>query len=229
MKNILIPLVFTAVILTLGHTALAQPANRNYIKEQITFYGVCRNVAITKTNGDLMLYGNNGWAANGCPSGLTEALNELQDNGEYIDDVQLTEDGKWLILYGDNGFKWSEIPYSLEERLREWADEQEVIMSVSFNDDGDWIAISENYVSASNANLQDWIMESQDELGSVWTACVTDDAIVVVYDCGYKTYGDIPETLSDALSDTEIDVYRLKIAGQSWFFSDGKSDYEYNM
>ena len=72
----------------------AQPSDRKFIKQQISKHGECRNVAITEYNGDLMLYGKNGWAANGCPDGLTDALDELNDDNEYIDDVQLTENGR---------------------------------------------------------------------------------------------------------------------------------------
>ena len=207
----------------------AQGRNRNYIKERIREYGECRNVAITKRNGDLMLYGENGWAASGCPKELTEALRKLHDNGEYINDVQLTENGCWLILYGDNGIEWNDIPYSLEKKLREWNNNLEVITSVSFNDDGDWIAVSENYISASSTEIQDFIAEGMDSYGGVWATCVTDDAIVVVYEEGYRTVGNIPSTLMDKLKSTSINVYRLKIAGEAWFLSDGKSQYDYNM
>lgn len=207
----------------------AQGRNRNYIKERIREYGECRNVAITKRNGDLMLYGENGWAASGCPKGLTEALRKLHDNGEYINDVQLTENGCWLILYGDNGIEWNDIPYSLEKKLREWNNNLEVITSVSFNDDGDWIAVSENYISASSTEIQDFIAEGMESYGGVWATCVTDDAIVVVYEEGYRTVGNIPSTLMSKLKSTSINVYRLKIAGEAWFLSDGKSQYDYNM
>ena len=231
-KNLYLSLL--AIIAFMLFTAIpsdadAQGRNRNYIKERIREYGECRNVAITKRNGDLMLYGENGWAASGCPKGLTEALRKLHDNGEYINDVQLTENGCWLILYGDNGIEWNDIPYSLEKKLREWNNNLEVITSVSFNDDGDWIAVSENYISASSTEIQDFVAEGMESYGGVWATCVTDDAIVVVYEEGYRTVGNIPSTLMSKLKSTSINVYRLKIAGEAWFLSDGKSQYDYNM
>ena len=207
----------------------AQPRDRSYIKQQINYHNECRNVAITERNGDLMLYGSNGWAASGCPKGLTNALNALNEDGEYIDDVQLTENGRWLILYGDNGFRWNDIPYSLERKLREWNSSKEVITSVSFNDAGDWVAVCENYIAASDSDLQDWIAEGMEEYGAVWTTCITEDAMVVVYEEGFQTLGEIPSTLESKLTSTPIDVYRLKIAGEAWFISDGKSNYDYHM
>lgn len=226
-------LPFLASLMTLiacfSGTASAQSRNRNYIKQQISYHNECRNVAITQYNGDLMLYGSNGWAASGCPKGLTDALNELNEDGEYIDDVQLTEEGRWLILYGDNGFRWNDIPYSLERKLREWNSSGEVITSVSFNDSGDWVAVCQAYISASDSELQDWIAEGMEDYGQVWTTCMTEDALVVVYEDGFKTLGDIPSTLEAKLTSTPIDIYRLKIAGEAWFFSDGKSYYDYHM
>ena len=207
----------------------AQPRDRSFIRQQIDRYGECRNVAITKYNGDLMLYGSNGWAASGCPKGLTNALDELNKNNEYIDDVQLTEDGRWLILYGDNGFRWYDIPYRLEQKIREWNSKNEVINSVSFNDDGDWIAVSDNYVSSSDSRLQEWIVDGIEKYGKVWATCITDDAIVVVYEEGFRFLGDMPSTLERALDTTDINVFRLKIAGEAWFFSDGRRRYDYHM
>ncbi len=203
--------------------------SRQFIKQQIEYHGECRNVAITKYNGDVMLYGSNGWAASGCPQDLTEALNELNSRGEYIDDVQLTEQGRWLVLYGDNGVMYSNIPYSLERKMREWNSGGEVITSLSFNDDGDWVAVSTNYICASDARIQEWIADRISEYGKVWATCVTDDAIVVVYESGVRTLGVIPPSLSSKIRNTPINIYRLKIAGDAWFFSDGVSNYDYYM
>ena len=203
--------------------------SRSYIKEAIKKNGECRNVAITKTNGDLMLYGRNGCARSGCPKGLNDAIVELNNAQEYIDDVQLTENGRWLILYGNNGFLWNDIPYSLERQLREYNNEGETVLSVTFNDAGDWAIVSTEHVSASETWIQDWLKEGMRNYGMLWTVCITDDAMVAVFEDGYKFYGNVPETLKTALNKTRIDVFRLKIAGTAWFFSDGKSRYDYYM
>lgn len=222
-------LILLVIILFATPFAFAQYSGRQFIKEKISEQGGCRNVAITKTNGDLMLNGRNYWAASHCPSGLTEALDELASDGEYIDDVQLTENGSWLILYGNNGLQWSNIPYDLEQKLREYNRKEEVITSVSFNDDGDWIVVTKNYVAASSDVFTEWLSDGMEEYGELWTTCITDDALVAVFQNGYKFLGDVPSSLKDKLRATNMNVYRLKIAGTSWFFSDGKSNYSYNM
>ena len=93
---------------------------RAYIRQQIAEQGECKNVAITKTNGDLMLYGRNGWAGVELPSELSSSLKRLKRRNKGIDDVQLTEDGRWLILWEGNGIRWNYIPDDLEQRLHDY-------------------------------------------------------------------------------------------------------------
>lgn len=228
MKKMLFVLsLLTSLVLCSGNVYAQN--GRSFIRESISEYGECKNVAITKYNGDLMLYGDNGWAASSCPKGLTDALSELNDDGEIINDVQLTEDGAWLVLWGQNGFTWNGIPYDLERKIKEYNDEAETITSVTFNDDGDWVVISEEHISASNTNVLGWLSDGMEKYGQVWAACVTDDAMVVVYERGYKFLGNVPESLKEALRETSLDVYRIKIAGTAWFFADKYGNYRYNM
>lgn len=221
------------VILSIMFILACLPAmgqnSRSYIRGKINDWGECRNVAITRTNGDIALYGTNGWAGSGLPSGLMSAIRELHNNEEYIDDIQLTERGSWLILYGNNGLRWSGIPYSLEREIRHYNSQGEVITSVTFNDSGDWIVITTEHISSSHSNIQDWLVAGMNNFGKLWTACVTDDGMVAVYENGYKFYGNVPSDLRSNLNSTSLDVYRLKIAGTSWFFADKDGSYQYNM
>jgi hypothetical protein len=203
--------------------------SREYIRNAIREWGECRNVAITKRNGDIALYGTNGCARSGCPSDLNDAISELHDEGEYIDDIQLTEEGRWLILYGNNGLQWNDIPYSLEQKLREFHSNEEVITSVTFNDAGNWIVITTKYFSSSSTEVNNWLKEGLEDYGKLWAACVTDDAIIAVFENGYKFKGDVPDALRKALKETKLDVYRLKVAGTSWFFADKNGSYRYSM
>lgn len=226
-KSLKFLLLFT-VLFSVWPTLQAQ-SSREYIRNAIKGWGECRNVAITKTNGDVALYGKNGCARSHVPRGLDEALSQLNRDGEYIDDVQLTENGRWLVLYGDNGLKWNDIPYSLEKKLREYNSNGEVITSVTFNDYGDWLIISTEHISASDSRVQEWLAEGMDRFGGVLTACMTDEGLVVVFEGGYRFLGDIPDDLEYALKNTSWDVYRLKIAGTAWFFADKDGRYRYNM
>jgi hypothetical protein len=199
---------------------------RSFIKKQMAEQNNCRNVAITKTNGNLMLYGRNGWAGSGLPARLSSALTELHDENSFIDDVQLTEKGRWLILNGNNGFQWEDIPSGLERQLKRYNNDNEVVNSVTFNDSGDWIIISEDYYNASSEALSEWLEEGNERHGELWAACITEDAIVAVFARGYKFYGNVPEGLKKALRKTELNVFRLKIAGTAWFIADRNGNYE---
>lgn len=202
---------------------------RSYIRECITQWGECRNVAITERNGDLALHGRNGWAGSGLPKELSNALHELNEDDKYISDVQLTENGNWIILYGNNGFRWSGIPKSLENKIRDYNARNEEVTSVTFNDAGDWIVITTEHYASSDARITSWLKEGAEEYGVLWAACVTEKCMVACYEKGYKFYGEMPDGLRDRLRETDIDVYRIKIAGSAYFFADQKGRYRYKM
>lgn len=228
MKKALQYMSIFAILFTMAIPSMAQ-SSREHIRNAIKSHGECRNVAITRTGGDLMLYGRNGYASKGCPSSLVNKLSDLHDDGEYIDDVQLTEDGSWLILWGDNGVAWNDIPYSLEKKIREYNDSGEVINTITFNDDGDWIIITNTKYAASSSTILEWLSDGEDSHGELWTAHITDDAVVAVYENGYKFAGDYPPTLRQRAREADFDVYRLKFAGNDWFIADKKGHYDYHM
>lgn len=204
--------------------------DRAFVRNSIKKFGECRNVAITKSNGDLMLYGQNGWAANECcPSGLVETIKKLNNDGEFIDDVQLTENGAWLVIYGDNGLVWNNIPSSLEQKIREYNNKGEVINSITFNDEGEWIVITDERYCTSDGDATDWLSNGEKQYGELWAACLTDDGMVAVYEKGYQFLGNVPSSLKSSLQKTDLNVYRLKIAGDAWFFADKDGSYEYDM
>ena len=218
------------VVVSAVFVALAQSnCDRSYVRSQIEQRGECKNVAITETNGDLMLYGRNGYATTSCcPSGLQNALRELNQKNELIDDVVLTKNGKWLILYGNNGFRTSGCPDDLWDKINgDFSDE--VVNSVTFNDKGEWIIITENYFSSSSAKIQSWLKKGNEQYGQLWAACITNDAMVAVYANGYQYQGNVPEDLKEALSKSKLDVFRIKIAGSSWFYADEDGSYSYSM
>lgn len=208
-------------------TVFAQ--GRSFIRQAIQNHGECRNVAITKTGGDLMIYGKNGFAQKGCPSSLVSKLNELNEGGHYIDDVQITENGRWVILYDDNGVAWHNLPQSLINKIREYNNEGERIDAITLNDDGEWVIVGHTKYASSDSDASQWLRDGEYQYGELWTVSLTDNAIVAVYSGGYKILGDIPESLRNALNETSIDIYRLKIAGSAWFFADKSGHYRYNM
>ena len=203
--------------------------SRDYIRQEIKKHDQCKSVAITEYNGDAMIYGRNGWAAQGCPTSFTNALDELNSQREEIQDINLSENGRWLILYGNNGMRWNNLYYDLEKQLRHYNSEGEKITTVTFNDDGEWIVITTEHIVASSQSLTDWLAEGCDKYGALWTACMTNDAAVAVYESGYRFIGAVPQSLKDALTSCTSDVYMVKIAGSAWFFTCRDGYWRYNM
>lgn len=80
---------FIMALMTVFTVSLfAQSRGRNYIKQNISEWGGCRNVAITDTGGDLALNGKNDYAYTaGIPQALADALEKYHDDDDYIDDV----------------------------------------------------------------------------------------------------------------------------------------------
>lgn len=223
---------FIMALMTVFTVSLfAQSRGRNYIKQNISEWGGCRNVAITDTGGDLALNGKNDYAYTaGIPQALADALEKYHDDDDYIDDVQLTEDGEWLILVGKNGCQWSNIPSELESKLRQWNEAEETITSVTFNDDGDWIAVSTDHVASSSTDMDDWIKEGIETHGQLWAAHLTNDACVLYFENGYKFLGNVPQKLKDALKASKYDVYRIKFTKEgSYFFADQEGHYTFWM
>lgn len=224
MKKIILLFASLAMILS-----MQAGTSREYVKQNIIEENECKTVAITESNGDAMIYGRNGWAADNCPSDLIETLHELNDMNEEIQDIHLTDDGRWLILYGNNGIHWNNLYYELKEKMSEYNNKGEKITNVAFNDYRDWIIITPKHISASSDELLEWLNEGCERHGQLWTACMTYDAVVAVYESGFKFYGNVPEDLKEALTTCSSDVYIVKMSGESWFFRCTDGFWRYNM
>jgi len=230
MKTNLSKLTLTAFLLILAVSVFGQTRNRDNIKRAINEWGTCRNVAITAYGGDIALNYRNGCAFSGnVPQKLYDALVELNDDNEFIDDIVLTEESRYLILYGNNGFVWNTLPYSLERKMREYNNDKDVITSVAFNDNNDWIIIGEK-ISASSDKLMQTIKDGMNKYGALWTAHMTNDGLALVYERGFQYFGNVPEQLKIRAKNADFDVYRLKFTSAGAFFiSDKKGNFDYRM
>lgn len=204
--------------------------NRSEIASAIRSWGKCRLVAITEMNGDIAINGGNGYNSNGLPAAMLNDLKEIRDMKEAIQDISLTERGEYVIIYGNNGIRCSNnIPNAMYEVLKRMNNDREKITSAVLNDDGDWIVISEDSFNASSPELQNLMKEGLSQYGGIYSACLTNNGYIIVYEKGYKSGGDLPSTLGDAISKTTINVYTIKVAGDSWFFADKEGRYQMSL
>jgi hypothetical protein len=225
-RNIILILIIYPLTLPI----FGQSRNRQKIKDAINEWGTCRNVTITSYGGDIALNHRNSCAFSGSiPQKLYDALVELNKDDEFIDDIVLTERGRYLILYGNNGFVWSDIPIGLEKKMREFNNDKDFITSVSFNDNDEWIIIGDK-ISASSDELMETIKKGIDKHGELWAAHMTNDGLVLVYEHGFQYFGNVPEQLKIRAKNADFDVFRLKFTSDGAFFiADKKGHYDYRM
>ena len=229
MKRQLFKSMLFVLAMSLTATSAIAQRDRNYVKNAIKKWGSCKNVAITKTNGDVALHNRNEYAVSNVPSDLLSKLKQLHAQKKLIDDVQLTESGRWCVLVDDNGASWSDIPKGLEMKIRDYNDKAYTVRAITFNDSNDWIIVSDEYFSTSSVDLDNWLTEGLRKWGKLWAVSLSDDAAVAVYERGFSYRGNVPENMKQALRSTSFDVFRLKIAGTGWFFADVNENYQYHM
>ncbi len=229
MKKALSRALLLITFLAVAIGAQAQASSREKIRNSIKEWGECKTVALTKSNGNVAIYGNNGYSYSQIPTSLANAIKELNTNKETIKDVVLTDNGRWVVLYGDNGARWNNIPSDLERKIIEYNDNNETITSVALNSGGEWALVSTEHISASSESIRDWLSEGCEKYDLLWTVCMSDDGAIAVYDKGYRYLGSVPQDLKDALGETDLDVYICKFLGTSWFFADRNGSYKYYM
>ena len=113
--------------------------------------------------------------------------------------------------------------------MREYNADKDVILSVAFNDNDDWIIIGEK-ISASSDKIMEYIKDGLDKYGGLWSACLTNDGLALVYENGFKYLGNVPEALKLKLKTVNFDVYKLKFTSDgAYFIADKKGHFAYKM
>lgn len=219
----------SCVVPTAGGGSGSTGLNRNYIKNAITQYGSCHNVSLTRTNGDVMLYGKNGYAGQNCPTAMLSELKRLRNKGARLKDVQLTENGNYCILFNRNDCSWNHVPSGLRSKILEYKRKNYEVTAVAFNDRYDWVIVAKNVYACSNTALSANLRESGKKYGRLLTVCMTNECTIAVYQGGYRFIGTIPAGLKAALNSAPFDVRVVKVAGTAWFISDGSGRYKYHM
>ena len=114
MKKVILLFVSFAMVLCMQ----AEPSHK-FLEKQIGKHKNCKSVAITKKNGDALLYGDCGWATTKCPVAFSRKLFELSEWGDtIIQDIHLSELGRWFILYGNNQVSSYLLYENLEEQIQ---------------------------------------------------------------------------------------------------------------
>lgn len=198
------------------------------LRERMDENGVCKNVVLTRNHGVVALFGVNGFAHIECQDVLEEALIGLNLEYEHINDIQLTEKGRWLVQFGVNGIRWNDIPKKMEDKLWEYNSDAKDITCATFAENEDWIIVTPDEFAASDSFIYNWLEKGSKKYGSLLTAHITDDAMIAVYSNGCQYSGKVPKDLKKALEETDLKVYRVKIIENYWFFADEEGHFRCN-
>ena len=216
------------LVMSLTVAAVSAQQDHQTLKRTIKKWENCKNVAITNTQGDVALRDRNEYAADRVPASLLSVLKNLRGKKELIDDVEITEAGRWCVLYGQNETSYSDdIPEDLKESIADFKNRGYAIRSITFNDRNEWMIVSDKYFAASSIDLSRWLKEGLDKWGNLWAVDFSDAAAIAIYEKGVRYRGNVPESLRSTLLKTSTEIYRLKVAGSNWFFADsvGKCSY----
>ena len=198
------------------------------LRDRMEEHGKCKNVVVSKNHGVVALFGVNGFAHIGCQDVLEEALTGLNMEYELVNDIQLTEKGRWLVQFGVNGIRWNDIPQKMEDKLWEYNEDGQDIVSATFNEAEDWIIVTQSDFASSDSKIYNWLEKGREKYGTLLTAHVTNDAMVAVYTDGCQFSGKVPKDLKKAIEETDLKVYRVKITDNYWFFADEEGNFNCN-
>lgn len=225
-----IRLLCLSLLLLLSVSVFGQSFRKEvaHLRERMEEHGKCKNVVITKNHGVIALFGVNGFAHIGCQDVLEEALVGLNMEYEHINDIQLTEKGRWLVQFGVNGIRWNDIPQKMEDKLWEYNENEKDITCATFAENEDWIVVTPDEFAASDSFIFNWLEKGSKKYVTLLTAHLTDDAMVAVYSDGCQFSGKVPKDLKKAIEETDLKVYRVKITGSYWFFADEEGNFRCN-
>lgn len=203
--------------------------DRQQIKNAINKYEYCRILSLTEGMGDAAILKTNGYSTLGCSEKMRTDLAYILNRNYTIDDVHISESGSWVIVYGKNGFEYEGIPQTLLDKLNELNKLNKQIISVSFNTSGEWVVVTTTEINSSHQTLLDWVVRDMGTKGQVRSTFLSRNLKIVLYENGYSVMGRLPWSLQNALNSTFLEVNKISVAGNSWFFADAQGYCQYEM
>lgn len=192
--------------------------SRDYIRNKLRSVNTCTSVAITKFQGDAMIYGRNGYACKRTPEGFAPALQKLNEDSIYVYDIQITEGGRWLIQHGRNGVTLGgEVYPGMVEQMQAVIDAGDSLMMVAMDDTDGWFLMSDTHYNASNNEILQWILRGVEKYGRLRTVTLTDEVRIAVFEKGMLFAGELPEDLKQALVECKVPLTKVRVSGQAWF------------
>ena len=159
------------------------------------------------------------WPSPTKATNLAKQIDNLNDSAYYINDIQLSEKGRWFISYGDGLMRWHKIPAMLKSCLYELIADRHTIKSVTFNDHSDWIVVYDNgQVRSSFSRMEDWVNDGSAKHGTLRFAQINNEGMILAFERGYMYLGNVSQKLKDALREATFDVTVIKFTPEGAYF-----------
>lgn len=206
----------------------AQSKNANYIHSVLEDWQSCKTGALTDNSGYVAVskYNMSVWA--GVPRDLSDYLKNVTGR---IDDICLTENGRWIVVGDEIQTGGGGVSNSLWNVIRNFVGQGDRITCVTFNDYDEWIVITDKHLQASNQTIQDNLVSTSRKYGFIKSACLSNNAYVIVASDGYFKHGKIPSGLENYLDNNATsDTAYVKFSdGGSWLICTETQAYHYEL
>lgn len=157
--------------------------SRKYIYDQIQEAGNCKSFSISKNYGMIALYGPNGFTYSHIPMTLLDKLVEFNDKQFTLEDINISDDGRWCILSDE--IAYSDDMYSgVIEHTKQMQLDGERIKCISFNDNNRWCIVSDKSFYCSDQEMYDFIMSTMETYGSLRYVYVSTEQVMVTCENG---------------------------------------------
>lgn len=193
-----------------------------------------KQVAFTADGGWLVLYGTDGYTAEGMPTELTDVLDQLNQDKQEIHFVSFTASGAWAVVSGKpggvaNAVNWKGIPQTAIDKLKSLNDNGFEFRDISFSADDEWVILYGSNRYAASKGMKSEVTDKLDELIKatrtlkqvIFTG--SGDWIILYNDNRYAASG-IGKGLTDELKKVNTQNYRLtRLAFTLPFTADGSA------
>lgn len=205
----------------------------NFLREQIGKWKELRNGTLAEGSGaGVVLYGNNGYAyTRNTPDALKNAIVEQNKANKNIEDVCVTEQGKFSIIFDNYGYQISGgCPQEFLNALNLYNARREKIVSVALDDNGRWAVVGENNFNSAMSIFSD-IKAAINKYGRLYSVSLTNSgAFVVCCERGVYWNNMVPNNVIDEIKKANFGVRYVKFTANGKFIiTDGNTTARYNM
>lgn len=191
-----------------------------------------RNGTLAERSGaGVVIYGNNGYAYTGStPEALKNKIVELNKANVKIDDVCVTENGRYCLIWGDNGYA-AKGPQEFLNILEDFNHRKETIRSVALTDGGAWAIVGETNTSCANTTLLQFVNDARNKYGTIYSISLSNmGAIVVCCERGVAWNNMVSNNVVDEIKKANFSVRFVKFSTNGKFIiTDGDKTSRYNM